>query len=76
MAYARYDVVADFYVQGFDTAGDSASLALLDLLGPVTGLRVLDVACGRIRLPGCFLSRAGTRPTTPTASRSTWSPGQ
>jgi 2-polyprenyl-3-methyl-5-hydroxy-6-metoxy-1,4-benzoquinol methylase len=50
MAHARYDAVADFYVSGFDSTDDSVSLALLELLGPVAGLRVLDVACGHGRI--------------------------
>lgn len=50
MAQARYDAVADFYVSGFDSADDPASLALLDLLAPVAGLRVLDAACGHGRI--------------------------
>jgi ubiquinone/menaquinone biosynthesis C-methylase UbiE len=49
MTQARYDAVADLYIRGFDSTGDSVSLALLGLLGPVTGLRVLDVACGHGR---------------------------
>jgi 2-polyprenyl-3-methyl-5-hydroxy-6-metoxy-1,4-benzoquinol methylase len=49
MARARYDAVADFYISGFDSADDPASLALLDLLGPVAGLHVVDVACGHGR---------------------------
>jgi 2-polyprenyl-3-methyl-5-hydroxy-6-metoxy-1,4-benzoquinol methylase len=50
MVRARYDAVADFYISGFDAADDPASQALLDLLGPVGGLRVLDVACGHGRI--------------------------
>jgi 2-polyprenyl-3-methyl-5-hydroxy-6-metoxy-1,4-benzoquinol methylase len=50
MVQARYDAVADLYIKGFDSADDSVSLALLGLLGPVTGLRVLDVACGHGRI--------------------------
>jgi 2-polyprenyl-3-methyl-5-hydroxy-6-metoxy-1,4-benzoquinol methylase len=50
MVLARYDAVADFYVSGFDSVDDSVSVALLDLLGPVGGLRVLDVACGHGRI--------------------------
>jgi 2-polyprenyl-3-methyl-5-hydroxy-6-metoxy-1,4-benzoquinol methylase len=50
MPGARYDAVADFYITGFDSVGDPASSALLELLGPVAGLRVLDVACGHGRI--------------------------
>ncbi len=50
MALARYDAVADFYVSGFDATDDPASAALLDVLGPVAGLRVLDAACGHGRI--------------------------
>lgn len=50
MISARYDAVADFYVHGFEFTDDSVSAALFDLLGPVAGLRVLDVACGHGRL--------------------------
>jgi SAM-dependent methyltransferase len=49
MSIARYDAFADFYTSGFDSIDDSVSAALLSLLGPVAGLRVLDVACGHGR---------------------------
>jgi len=50
MTQARYDAIADFYVAGFDSLDDPASRAVLQLLGPVAGLDVLDVACGHGRL--------------------------
>jgi 2-polyprenyl-3-methyl-5-hydroxy-6-metoxy-1,4-benzoquinol methylase len=50
VAGARYDAVADFYVSRFDSIENPASRALLDLVGPVAGLRVLDVACGHGRI--------------------------
>jgi len=50
MTQARYDAVADFYASGFDSADDPATRGLLDLLGPVDGLRVVDVACGHGRI--------------------------
>jgi SAM-dependent methyltransferase len=49
MGHARYDAVADFYAAGWESLDDSVSQALLSLLGPVAGLRVLDVACGHGR---------------------------
>jgi ubiquinone/menaquinone biosynthesis C-methylase UbiE len=58
MVLARYDAVADFYISGFDSTDDSVSVSLLDLLGPVAGLRVLDVACGHGRITR-ELSRRG-----------------
>jgi SAM-dependent methyltransferase len=60
MILARYDAVADFYVAGFSSADDSVSVALLGLLGPVTGQDVLDVACGHGRLTR-ELARRGAR---------------
>jgi SAM-dependent methyltransferase len=50
MAEARYDAVADFYVSGFRSADDPVSQALLGMLGPLAGKRVLDVACGHGRI--------------------------
>jgi SAM-dependent methyltransferase len=50
MTEARYDAVADFYTTAFGSIDDPVSLALLGLLGPVAGLRVLDVACGHGRI--------------------------
>jgi SAM-dependent methyltransferase len=48
---ARYDSVADFYASGWpDSYLDPVSLAFFDLLGPVGGLRILDVACGHGRI--------------------------
>lgn len=50
MVQARYDAVAEFYIERFDSIDDPASRALLDLLGPVSGTQVLDVACGHGRV--------------------------
>jgi SAM-dependent methyltransferase len=51
MSGARYDAVAEFYEAGWtDVYDDSASVALFDLLGPVAGLSVLDIACGHGRI--------------------------
>lgn len=51
MGTARYDSVADFYIEGWpDYYGDPVSTSLLSVLGPVEGLGVLDVACGHGRL--------------------------
>ncbi len=62
MTQARYDAIADFYASGFDSADDPATRALLDLLGPVAGLRVLDVACGHGRITR-ELARRGAQAT-------------
>jgi len=50
MHQARYDAIADFYAAAFDSTADSVSQTLLSLLGPVTGLRILDIACGHGRI--------------------------
>jgi ubiquinone/menaquinone biosynthesis C-methylase UbiE len=63
MVRSRYDDVADFYVDGFDSVDDPVSRALLELLGPVEGLRVLDIACGHGRITR-ELARAGARQPT------------
>jgi SAM-dependent methyltransferase len=58
MSSARYDAVADFYAAGFDSADDAVSRALLGLLGPPAGLRILDVACGHGRITRELARRA------------------
>ena len=61
MGVARYDSVADFYVQGWpDSYDDAVSDALLSVLGPVDGLRVLDVACGHGRYTRELARRGGS----------------
>lgn len=45
MSDARYDAVADWYGVG-DDQSLPATRSLLHLIGPVRGLRALDVACG------------------------------
>jgi SAM-dependent methyltransferase len=48
---ARYDEIADFY-EAFapDVYDDPPTVALLSLVGEVSGLRLLDMACGHGRL--------------------------
>jgi SAM-dependent methyltransferase len=60
MTVARYDAAADFYAAEFDSADDPASLALLELLGPVAGQRVLDIACGHGRISRELARRGAT----------------
>lgn len=61
MATARYDAVADFYETGWtDSYADSVSTALFELLGPVTALRLLDVACGHGRITRELARRGAT----------------
>src|SRR5581483_5735797 len=51
MPSARYDAVADFYEDfAQDRYDDPPMVALLRLLGDVSDLRVLDIACGHGRL--------------------------
>src|SRR5438093_12673712 len=58
---SRYDAAADFY-EGFapDRYDDPPMRALLGLLGDVSGLRLLDLACGHGRLSR-ELARRGAR---------------
>jgi SAM-dependent methyltransferase len=58
---ARYDSVADFYEVGWpDAYDDEVSIALFDLIGPLEGLAVLDLACGHGRMSR-ELARRGAR---------------
>ena len=58
---ARYDEFADFY-EGFalDEYDDPVASALLRLVGDVSGMRVLDLACGHGRMSR-ELARRGAR---------------
>lgn len=59
-AVARYDDVAEFYAEGWtDALGDSVSASLFGLLGPVAGLRVLEIACGHGRISRELARRGG-----------------
>jgi SAM-dependent methyltransferase len=58
---ARYDAFAEFYEQfAPDRYDDPAMAALLSLIGDVTDLRLLDLACGHGRLTR-ELARRGAR---------------
>lgn len=59
MTHARYDAAADFYIAHFTSGDDPVSLALLTLLEPLSGLRVLDVACGHGRATRELARRGG-----------------
>jgi 2-polyprenyl-3-methyl-5-hydroxy-6-metoxy-1,4-benzoquinol methylase len=60
MVEARYDAVAAFYTAGFDVIDDPGSAALLDLTGQVSGLQILDVACGHGRITRELARRGAT----------------
>lgn len=47
----RYDEIADFYDSSVrDDVGDSVAAAVFELAGDVSGLRVLELACGQGRV--------------------------
>ncbi|UBU15897.1 class I SAM-dependent methyltransferase [Nonomuraea gerenzanensis] len=55
---ARYDEIADFYAAGWaDDIDDPASRRLLELLEPVAGRRVLEIACGHGRISRALARR-------------------
>lgn len=57
---ARYDAIADFYEQfAPDRYDDPPMVALLQLIGDVAGLRLLDLACGHGRLARALARRGG-----------------
>ncbi len=58
---ARYDQIADFYERRSGrTVTDPATAALLDLAGDVTGLRLLEAACGQGRVARELARRGAT----------------
>ena len=57
---ARYDSIAEFYEQfALDLYEDSPMASLLRLIGDVSDLRLLDLACGHGRLARELARRAG-----------------
>ena len=46
MSTSRYDRIANAYADRPDDYSVAATASLLDLVGPVSGMRVLDLACG------------------------------
>jgi ubiquinone/menaquinone biosynthesis C-methylase UbiE len=60
MTSARYDAVVEFYEQfAPDVYNDPPMAELLRLVGDVTGLRLLDLACGHGRLTRELARRGG-----------------
>jgi ubiquinone/menaquinone biosynthesis C-methylase UbiE len=59
---ARYDLIADFYLDlvGVDVKEDPVAATVLDLLGEVRGMRIMDLACGQGRIAR-ELARRGAR---------------
>jgi SAM-dependent methyltransferase len=58
---ARYDPVAEFYIdQQPDSYDTDIDVALFDLIGPLEGARVIDIACGHGRITR-ELARRGAR---------------
>jgi 2-polyprenyl-3-methyl-5-hydroxy-6-metoxy-1,4-benzoquinol methylase len=61
VATARYDSVAEFYIDGWnDAIADPGTAALLELAGACSGLRVLDVACGHGRVTRALARQGAT----------------
>jgi SAM-dependent methyltransferase len=57
---ARYDAIADTYGARIDDYTAPPTVALLELLGPVSGQRVLDLACGHGTISR-YLARGGAQ---------------
>ena len=57
---ARYDAIAEFYEQfAVDVYSDPPMAALLQFIGDISGLRLLDLACGHGRLSRELARRGG-----------------